>query len=159
MSAELKLNVITLSADGAAPELLAQEMMDQEQSTHPPLVYTYDLYGIYLKAPVFDTGPCISLSDPSHLRKTGRNQLEYGTHTASLGNGFVTQSSLIDLWRVDGSGLVCKDVENVDKQDDGAARRIFHTVALDACTVMKDGVQQISEGFLGLFVYLFVLGT
>jgi hypothetical protein len=53
---------------------------------------------------------------------------------------------------------VLKDVENVDKQDDGAAWHAFHTVANKACTIIENGSCKIREGFLGLFIYLFVFG-
>lgn len=157
MAARLDLKVLVLAADGAAPELLAQEMMDQEASDHPPLTYKYPLYGIFLKAPVFKTGPLISLSDPPHTRKTGRNQPQYGTHTARMGAGFLVNRLLVDLFETEVSGLVLKDIENVDKQDDGAAHRVFHIIALKATTVLENGVRKIREGLLGLFVYLFVL--
>ena len=55
--------------------------------------------------------------------------------------------------------MVLKDVENVDKQDDGAARRIFHTVALDATTTAESSVHKICNSFHGLFVYTFFLST
>src|SRR5882762_1784199 len=115
-------------------------------------------YGVYLTAPVFKTGPLISVTDPPHSRKTGRNQPQYGTHTASMGTGFLVNRSLVDLFEIEGSGLQLKDVENVDKQDDGAARRVYHLVALTATTILENGVRRIRDGFIGLFVYLFVLG-
>ncbi|KAJ3489093.1 hypothetical protein NLJ89_g11559 [Agrocybe chaxingu] len=124
MAAQLKLPLIAFAADGAAVELAAQYLMDHTQSDQPPLTYDYPLYGIHLQAPVFsDTGPLISITDPSHAVKTARNQAQYGTHTASLGAGHLINQSLVDLYLVEGSGLVIRDVENVDKQDDGAARR------------------------------------
>ncbi|KAF7972503.1 hypothetical protein HWV62_17876 [Athelia sp. TMB] len=159
MADRLDMKIISFAADGAASELLAQEMMDREESEHPPLLYEYDKLGVSLKAPVFNSGPCISVSDAPHGRKTKRNNVQYGTHTASMGSGFITYRSLVDLFDTGKAGLVLKDVENVDKQDDGAARRVFHTTALDACTLIKDGVREVHENFRGLFVYLFVLGT
>jgi hypothetical protein len=42
------LKVLVMAADGAAPELAAQEMMDRELSDQPPLTYEYPLYGIYI---------------------------------------------------------------------------------------------------------------
>ncbi|KAJ7593480.1 hypothetical protein C8J56DRAFT_726124, partial [Mycena floridula] len=51
-----------------------------------------------------------------------------------------------------------QDIENIDKQDDGAAHRLFHGHALGAVTVEFKG-ESIREGFKGLFVYLFVFGT
>ena len=158
MAARLGLKVLAMAADGAAPELAAQEMMDREISNQPPLTYEYPLYGVNLRAPVFESGPLISPTDPPHSQKTSRNQPQYGTHTASMGAGFLTHRSLVDLFETGESGLVLKDIENVDKQDDGAARRVFHSVAFEATTVIVNGVREIREGMLGLFAYLFAFG-
>ena len=158
MAARLELKVLIMAADGAAPELAAQEMMDRELSDQPPLTYEYPLYGISLKAPVIKSGPLISPTDTPHSQKMSQNQPQYGTHTASMGAGYLTHQSLVDLFEPGKSGLVLKDVENVDKQDDGAARRVFHAMALEATTEVVDGVTVIWEGFLGLFAYLFVFG-
>jgi hypothetical protein len=50
-------------------------------------------------------------------------------------------------------------VENVNKQDDGAARRIFHTNALKAMLSWEDPDKpSIRPGFEGVFAYLFILG-
>ena len=54
--------------------------------------------------------------------------------------------------------MVLKDVRNVNKQDDGAARRIFHTVALDATATAESSIHKIRNSFHGLFVYTFFLG-
>lgn len=158
MAKRLHLKIITFSADGASAELSAQELMDQEQSDLLPLTYDYPLYGVHLKCPVRTTRPTISLSDPPHLQKTLHNQKQYGMHTASMGVGYVVNASLVALYDTGLAGLVLKDVENVDKQDDGAARRLFHTVALDATTTVDDGVNKIRSGFHGLFVYIFIFG-
>ena len=158
MAARLDIKILVMSADGAGPKLLAQEMMDQEKSERPPLIYEYPLCGIFLQAPVFETGPLISLTDPPHVVKTCHNQPQYGTHTASIGSGFLVNRSLIDLFDTGVSGLVLKDIENVDKQDDGAARRVFHVMAFETTTIVQDGVRKIHPGLLGLSVYLFVLG-
>ncbi|KAI1786080.1 hypothetical protein LXA43DRAFT_975946 [Ganoderma leucocontextum] len=154
MARQLNMSVIAMSADGAASEIGAQSMMDHEQSDVPPLVYEYPLYGISLRAPVFETtGPLISLQDPLHTRKTCRNQPQHGTHTASLGRGYLVNRTLVQLYETHASGLLLRDVENVDKQDDGAARRLFHLQALSAMTHEKDGEVLVREEFRGLFVY------
>jgi hypothetical protein len=140
MAERLELKVLAMGADGAAPELAAQDLMDQEKSDFPPLTYEYPLYGIHLRGPVFKTGPLISVTDCPDTCKTGQNQPQYRTHTASMGAGFLTNRSLVDLFETGQSGLVLKDVENVDKQDDGAACRAFHTVALEATTLVENGV-------------------
>jgi len=161
MASQLKLPLVSFAADGAAAELLAQFLMDNEQSQEPALTYSYPLYGIHLKAPVFtNTGPLISITDPAHAKKTARNQPQYGTHTASLGAGHLVNRSFIDLLHLFESGLVLRDVENVDKQDDGAARRIFHTNALKAMLNSEDPDKpSIQPGFEGVFAYLFILGA
>ena len=156
----MKLPIITLAADGAASELRAQVMMDSRQTQEGPLLYEYPLYGIHLRAPVFtQTGPLISVTDPPHARKTSRNQPQHGTHTASLGVGFLVNRSLTNLHNSPGSGLVKRDVENVDKQDDGAARRLYTHQALYAATEGAQGGRHIRPGFEGIFVWLFVFGA
>jgi hypothetical protein len=90
MAARLDLKILVMAADGAAPELATQELMDQEKMELPALTYEYPLYGVYLTAPVFETGALISPTDCPHSHKTGRNQPQYGTHTASMGAGFLT---------------------------------------------------------------------
>lgn len=159
MSSELGLPVISFAADGAASELSSQKMMESQQSELAPLEYQYPLYGIRLRAPVFKTGPLISVTDAPHGRKTCRNQPQHGTHTASLGVGFLVNRSLVDLYETGTSGLMLRDVENVDKQDDGAARRDFHVTALVATTIKTKGVIKIRKGFTGIFLYNFVLGV
>ncbi|KAF8060260.1 hypothetical protein FPV67DRAFT_1632538 [Lyophyllum atratum] len=163
MASNLDLLIVSFAADGASSELAAQVMMDGELSHLPPLTYTYPLYGISLSVPVFrHTGPLVSISDPPHARKTCRNQPQHGTHTASLGIGYVVNRSLVCLYEHGGTGLVRRDIENVDKQDDGAARRLFHATALHAMTVPGNADGQdniIRDGMHGLFVYLFIFGT
>lgn len=158
MADQLDLKVLALAADGASAELSAQEMMDQHKNEFPPMTYEHTLYGVHLRCPVFKTGPLISISDPPHGRKTSRNQPQYGTHTASMGSGYLVNRSLVELYDTGEAGLALKDVDNVDKQDDGAARRVFHTVALDATTVVENNTIKIRKDFDGFFVYLFVFG-
>ena len=171
MAAQLELPVITAAADGAACEVLAQHMMDQEASVSEPFRYDCPLYGVHLCAPILKTGPLVSLTDPPHARKTCRNQPQHGTHTASLGIGYLVNKSLIDLQRTGLAGLVKSDVEDVDKQDDGAAHRLFHASALAAATFVPSSLDdaeaitttrkeslEIRQGFEGVFVYLFIFG-
>ena len=138
MASQLGLLIISFAADGAASELNAQIKMDTRASDLEPVTYTYPAYGISLKAPVFkNTGPLVSITDPEHARKTTRNQPQHGTHTASLGQGHLVYRTLVQLQSVSKCGLVLSDVHNVDKQDDGAARRLFHTAALKATTYIS----------------------
>ncbi|KAJ3727641.1 hypothetical protein C8R42DRAFT_620753 [Lentinula raphanica] len=160
MSEQLELPLIALVADGAATELSAQSLMDDENTGRPPLLYENQAYGLRLSAPVFKTGPLISVTDAPHARKTARNQPQHGTHTASLGSGFLVNRSLVEIYMLEGAGLMLRDVDNVDKQDDGAARRIFHSNVLHSMRHVHPGSESpgIKPDFEGPFVYLFVLG-
>ena len=89
-----------------------------------------------------------------HAKKTAKNQIHYRTRLITFGNSTVRYDQLCDLAKKENSGLCIRDVYNVDKQDDGAAFRVFHSRLLGMC--QDNGV--IDPGKLGLFVYLFVLG-
>ncbi|KAJ7855713.1 hypothetical protein B0H14DRAFT_2275686, partial [Mycena olivaceomarginata] len=97
--------------------------------------------------------------DAGHAKKTARNQPQHGTKTGSLGADVVVNRTLIALYETGESGLLASDVNNVDKQDDGPARHLFHVKALRACTVGEGDKVRIRNGMGGLFVYLFVLGV
>jgi len=161
MAANLLLPVVSFAVDGAASEMAAQTLMDGEVTNLPHVTFDHPLYGMHLKAPVFrHTGPIVSISDAPHGRKMCRNQPQHGTHTASLGVGHLVNRSLVQLYECEASGLVKRDVEDVDKQDDGAVCRVFHQTALWAATEADGkGERTIKEGLHGLFVYLFVFGT
>ncbi|KAJ7836006.1 hypothetical protein B0H13DRAFT_1913303 [Mycena leptocephala] len=132
MAAELSLPVVSFSADGAASELAA---------------------------PVNETGPVVSGQDPGHGKNTARNGPQSGARTEDLGEDVVVNNTLVDLQKTGVSGLLPSDVKNVDKQDDGPARHLFHVMALRACTIGEGDRTTIREGFGGLFVYLFVMGV
>ena len=157
---QLDMKIIAMAADGASTELGAQMLMDSEATSCAPLTYEYPAYGIRFRAPVFDgTGPLISVQDPNHGRKTARNQPQHGTHIIVLGDKYVVHRSLRLLQETGTAGLVRRDVENVDKQDDGAARRVMHSMALSAMTSeAADGKVSIKPDFEGLYPYLWNLG-
>lgn len=158
MAAQLDIKVIACASDGAANELAAQNLMDNEASIGEPLTYENAEHGYIIKVPVLKTGPIGSNQDPEHGRKTGRNQPQHGTKTASLGEGFVVNHSLVELCEMPDWGMYHADVVNVDKQDDGAARQFYHPKALRACTEVVDGVCRVKDNFKGIFVYQFILG-
>ncbi|KAJ7812191.1 hypothetical protein B0H14DRAFT_3753374 [Mycena olivaceomarginata] len=85
MAAQLDLKVVSFAADGAASELAAQTMFENLKTDFLPLTYEYVLFGIRLRTPVFETGPAVAVIDAPHSSKTGRNQPQHGTHTASMG--------------------------------------------------------------------------
>ncbi|KAJ7041877.1 hypothetical protein C8F04DRAFT_1390777 [Mycena alexandri] len=160
MAAELSLPVVSFAADGAASELAAQKLMDNVETSFPPITYDNPTYGIHIKVPVLSTGPVVSAQDPGHAKKTGRNGLQSGTRTEDLGEDVVVNNTLVKLQKNPKSGLLPSDVGGkMDKQDDGPARHLFHYKALCACTTGEGEAAKIEEGFGGLFVYLFVLGV
>lgn len=62
--------------------------------------------------------------------------------------GYIVNQSLVALYDTGSSSLVFCDIHNVDKQDDGAAQRVFHHQALEATTVKEDnGECKIHDGF------------
>ena len=160
MAVQLKIQVISMSSDGAAAERSAQMLMDHERrGKQDPLTYSYLRYGVSLHAPVFDTtGPLVCVQDPNHAMKTCRNQIQHGTHTGALGQAALFNNQLVLLQATGVSGMVRADVVNVDKQDDGAARRLFHEVAITAMTTTDEGTGKMSikDEFLGLFVYTWI---
>ncbi|KAF9020418.1 hypothetical protein BDZ89DRAFT_1203567 [Hymenopellis radicata] len=159
MAANLKIHIVSLASDGAASELLAQHLQDTTSGAPSSFSYAYAEFGIQISVPeIPDMGPVVSIQDCPHARKTARNQPQHGTHTASLGSSCLVNKSFLDLYETKSAGLVLRDVQNVDKQDDGAARRIFHGVALGATTVGEEDATSIKPGWEGLFTYLFMLG-
>jgi hypothetical protein len=158
MAAQLDLKVVSFAADGAASELAAQTMFENLKTDFLPLTYKYVLFSIRLRTPVFETGPAVAITDTPHSSKPGRNQPQHGTHTASMGLGKLVNNDLVRLQRIAAAGLLKSDVVNVDKQDDGPARRLWHHMALQACTIEDERGMKIQPGFEGLFVYLFVFG-
>lgn len=159
--AQLGLPCVSMSADGAATELAAQNMMDRKSSAVPePFKYEYAHYGISINVPVFSkTGPLVSVTDPPHGMKTARNQPQYGTHTASAGKYAMTNRTLVELQeKHPESGLVAGDIKNVDKQDDGAARRLFHCKAFESTTYEDVEGRRVREEFALLSAYTFTLG-
>ncbi|KZW01192.1 hypothetical protein EXIGLDRAFT_760954 [Exidia glandulosa HHB12029] len=158
MCKTLKLPLLGLAADGAAAECLAMHLMDNESSPSR-ISYINAPLGIDISAPIIPgIGPVISVTDIEHARKTSRNQAQYGTHTASLGNGYFVNKTLVNLYETGESGMVQRDVKDTDKQDDGAARRNFHDKAVNAMVATDDtGQLAVKPGFHGFFVFTLCL--
>lgn len=137
-------------------------------------------YGVDISTPVFKTGPLILLQDNDHGVKTARNNEYSGTHLITLGRSVITFGHVVDLFKRSVSWaeaalkegrpparvLKARDIFKVDKQDDGAARRFFHSYTLQLMThlpVRPDGSlstePEISEGFEGMFSFHYVFGA
>ncbi|KAJ7252831.1 hypothetical protein C8J57DRAFT_955015, partial [Mycena rebaudengoi] len=122
---ELGMKLLASGADGAKSEVNAQQLM-MNAKTESQLSYTNEKYGVFLTCPVYpDTGPHICTTDPDHARKTARNNFLYGTHFLIVGFYFICHAILMFLLTLALVPLYIKDIFNPDKQDDGAARRLF----------------------------------
>ncbi|CAK5262410.1 unnamed protein product [Mycena citricolor] len=156
LCAEAGIKLLATGSDGAKAEVNAQQMLMNED-TPKRLSCTNKKYGIFLSCPVHnDTGPLISNTDPDHALKTTRNNLLTGTHLLILGGLYICHSVLMTLLSLKGTVLYRKDIFNTDKQDDGAARRMF-TASLLRILVNEEGdLVKMSLG--GLFMFLFVFG-
>jgi hypothetical protein len=150
------MKVVGLAMDGGAPERSAQEHLTQHHlaSGGPCLEAQAAPFGITLRAPIVDGHPLIVIQDPEHARKTFRNNLSSGARLLCLGQCLAAYEILLRLLGYDATGLTHTDLLWVDKQDDGAALRLFHSRALAALVV--DG--EIRPGMDGVFVVLFVFG-
>ncbi|PKB94379.1 hypothetical protein RhiirA5_303446 [Rhizophagus irregularis] len=89
------------------------------------------------------------MQNVKHAKKTAKNQIYYGTRLLTFGNSTVRYDQLCNLAKKENSALRIRDVYNVNKQDDSAAFRIFHSQLLR---------MSIDSDKLSLFVYLFILG-
>ncbi|KIY61999.1 hypothetical protein CYLTODRAFT_459371 [Cylindrobasidium torrendii FP15055 ss-10] len=157
-AADHNITVVVLAADGAAAELGAQQQHDERSDAIDHFVYNNEKHGICLRVPIVEGhGPVVSVQDASHARKTGRNQPQHGTHTASLGTGHLVNDSIVQLWETNEAGIVAGDVFNVDKQDCSAGRRIFGPDCIAALTETKDGKVVIRKE-KGIFAYIWFLG-
>ncbi|KZP10188.1 hypothetical protein FIBSPDRAFT_963367 [Athelia psychrophila] len=98
MGGEIGMAILGGAGDGAASELAAQNLMDQEATEEDPLCYECASYGVRVRANVYTkTGPFISHQDPPHGAKTGRNQPLHGTKASSLGTGFLSAQVLMSI--------------------------------------------------------------
>ena len=146
------INILSMSSDGARSEFNAQTQIMNLSTTY----FTFDdpFYNIYFKVPIINGKPLVRVQDPKHAKKTARNQLFTGARLLSLGIDTARYDQLYQLAHRDEHTLLKRDVLNVDKQDDGAAYRMFHSNNL--LQIIKS--ENVPSDMIGLFIYLFVLG-
>ncbi|CAB4439121.1 unnamed protein product [Rhizophagus irregularis] len=143
------LNILSMGADGARSEFNAQTKIMNSSSTY----FTFDdpFYNVHFKVPIIYGRPLVRVQDPKHAKKTAQNQLFTGARHLSLGIDTVRYDQLYLLAHQDKHTLLKRDVLNVDKQDDGAAYRMFHSDNL----LQIIQAENISD-MIRLFIYLFV---
>ncbi|KAG8705173.1 hypothetical protein FRC09_003116 [Ceratobasidium sp. 395] len=110
--------------------------------------------------------PLVRVQDSKHALKNCRNNLFSGARLLVLGSTFLMYSQVREI-AFDGlSTLFHRDVENLDRQDDYAAERLFNALTLawilrDRLNMDESGVSstgQPSRQYDGLAVYLYILG-
>ncbi|KAG1842884.1 hypothetical protein DFJ58DRAFT_844539 [Suillus subalutaceus] len=143
------LAVISCGSDGASSEVGAHDIIHNSVSEW--LTFSIEKFGFIFNIPIFPTGPLVTVPDLSHVQKVLRNNKQSGTHLLSAGNYCLTHQTLVALCKEPNSGMVKKDVENTDKQDDGAAIRLFHSNALRACLMGDDIVNIAWEDVMAIF--------
>ncbi|KAJ7719366.1 hypothetical protein B0H14DRAFT_3900927 [Mycena olivaceomarginata] len=150
------IKLLASSADGASSETKSQRLM-MNARTPERLSYLNPKFGVFLSCPVYpDTGPHICTTDPDHARKTARNNFLYGTHFLTLGFVYLCHAILMFFLTVIKAPLLIKDLFNPDKQDDGAARRLFAPYIF---SFLVDASGNLKHPSLeGLFILAFVFG-
>jgi len=152
---ELKLHIISIGSDGAQVEFNAQTQV-QQISTPSRLRISYNPYNIDFNCPIFpNIGPVIRVQDPKHGKKTGRNAAMSGARVLTLNRSTVGFGHFTKLLTHPESPMYNCDVYKLDRQDDGAAYRIFCPKNLMCCL---DSNHEIKPEFEGAFIYLFIIG-
>jgi len=154
MTARAGINLLSIGADGAITEMKAQEKVMNNESVENYLEFEDSFYGIKFRAPIYNNRPIIHVQCPKHAKKTARNQIHSGSKLLTFGNDTIRYDQLLELAQMPNSPICVRDVRNVDKQDDAAAYRTFHSDLISIC--QKDGV--LSPEKTGFFVYMFILG-
>ncbi|CAB5210968.1 unnamed protein product [Rhizophagus irregularis] len=146
------INILSIGADGARLEFNAQTQIINSAPTH--IVYNDPFYNVHFKAPIINGKLLVRVQDPKHAKKTARNQLFTGAQLLSLGIDTARYDQLFQLAHQDQHTLLKCDVLNVDKQNDGAVYRMFHSENLSQ--IVRSGT--IPSDMIGLFIYLFTFG-
>ncbi|KAF8606345.1 hypothetical protein BDV93DRAFT_489093 [Ceratobasidium sp. AG-I] len=95
--------------------------------------------------------PLVMVQDSKHALKTCRNNLFSGARLLVLGDHVIHYSQVREIAFDQTSTLYHRDVEKLDRQDDHAASRLF-------CAATLDFVMAHRPKYLGLAVYLFLMG-
>ncbi|KAG8764094.1 hypothetical protein FRC11_005504 [Ceratobasidium sp. 423] len=169
------IHVVSYAADGSAIEQNIQELffmsMDRYRTytiPHPsqrispvsspqqPLSFKL---GLLEDKPTDDKSeddepqprPCVVVQDDKHGLKTFRNNMYSGARLLVLGSETVMYSQVYEMVEDPTSTIHRRDVEHMDRQDDGSAEGLFNELTLEF-------VVQHRPKYLGLVLYLYVLG-
>ncbi|GES99921.1 hypothetical protein GLOIN_2v1777971 [Rhizophagus clarus] len=81
--------------------------------------------------PIYQNLSIMTVQDVKHAKKTARNQLHLGARLLILGNNVILYRHLLTLAQAKNHAIYIQDVVNIDKQDDGATYRLFHSDVLE----------------------------
>ena len=99
--------------------------------------------------PFFKDQPICVVQDSKHALKTYRNNLFSGVRLLTFGDYYAQYNHIRQIACEKGLPLYIRDVEQLDRQDDNAAARLFSA----------DTLQYISENhpdWIGVIIYLFI---
>lgn len=149
------LNVLSFGSDGANVECKALESLLDDYEIFPSSDnFKITELDVDFKCKLKINGmPFVRLPDYKHLLKTSRNAWLSGARILMMGNGYVSIVNLTHIvYRIGHSTktpMKVNDVVSVDKQDDAAAFRLFHSGTMEDC---------LDNGFICSAVYIYVIG-
>jgi hypothetical protein len=161
MAKSVGIPILSLGSDSASTEIKAKVIsVDSKDiprySEDPRHTYWNREYGVKMAVPVFNDGePLINIPDPSHAAKSLRNQELGGAKTLQTGSGAITFALIDTLLDHPERALYNSDLHNLDRQDDGAAKRMFSS---DMLETMIDEKGDVKQNYEGLFLTTFVFG-
>jgi hypothetical protein len=151
----LRLHIISIGSDGAQVKFNAQTQV-QQITTPNRLRFNYTPYNVDFSCPIFpNIGPVVQIQDPKHAKKTGCNAAMSGARALTFGRSTIGFNHFTKLLSHDQSPMYNSDVFKLDRQDDGAAYRIFCPKNLECCL---DSNNKVKSEFKGTFIYLFIIG-
>lgn len=150
-----KLKIVAYAADGSSLERSLQHLLEASAEKFNVIVIKHPEDGkpdIKISIPLFGNQeqPIAMIQDSQHGAKTFRNNAFSGARLLVTGNYPITYEHFRRL-AMEGGPLFVRDVEKVDRQDDGAATRFFSSNALE--WLVKN-----YPDLLGPITYLFVFG-
>ncbi|EUC59875.1 hypothetical protein RSOL_328130 [Rhizoctonia solani AG-3 Rhs1AP] len=159
------IHVISYATDGSAVEQKIQELffMSMDRYRHYTIPHPSQRLSdgsppqspLDFKLGLLDgkskNNPSVIIQDSKHGLKTFRNNMYSGARLLVVGSETVMYSQVREIAEDPGSTLHLRDVENMDRQDDGSAECVFNQLTLAF-------VVQHQPQYLGLILYLYVLG-
>ncbi|KAF8325537.1 uncharacterized protein EI90DRAFT_2932034 [Cantharellus anzutake] len=142
---------IALACDGANTERSHQNVIIESASdTENHLIAPSHPHArLTIKIPLLKGHPFVAVQDAKHAAKTARNQLTTGARCVSLGPDPMNYKQLLELTSQD-APLLRRDVQNLDRQDDRAAARLY---AAETLHYISTKTKSVSLG-----TYLFIIG-